>query len=238
MPGFKLIKMGKSVFFMGMVLFAWFMLGFSLPAQEPCKVLVPELVGEYEGGCRNGLAHGRGVAVGEDRYEGQFREGLPHGRGTYTWSDGRIYEGRWRDGQRDGRGTFVDLHDGEYSTTTGVWQADTFLRERRVRPYTVGVAFNMERYTVRKIADEPNRVMVTLQQGGTQNRNVRNFTFLMDGTGQAYTSGDQTGYQDVDFPAQCRISYETPDLFRQVVIRVLMELTINEPGDWLISIYN
>lgn len=209
-----------------------------LLSQQDCKVLLPALEGEYEGRCRNGLAHGKGIATGEDRYEGRFRRGLPHGKGIYTWSDGRVYDGRWREGLRHGRGIYFYTEDGEFTSVSGVWQADTFLRERRQRPYTVDVAFNIERYRVRKVADYPDRIMVTLQQGGTQNRNVRNFTFLMDGTGQAYTAGDQTGYQDVDFPAQCRISYETPDIFRQVVIRVLMELTFNEPGDWLITIYN
>lgn len=207
-------------------------------AQEQCKVLIPEIAETYEGGCRDGLAHGQGRAEGIDVYEGRFRNGLPHGRGTYTWSDGRMYDGRWREGKRDGRGTYIDIRDGEESAETGVWQADTFLRERRQRPYTMGHVLNVERYTIRKVDDTPDRIMLTIQQGGTQNRSVRNFMFLMDGTGEAYRSGDQTGYQNVDFPAQCRISYETPDLFRQVIIRVLMEVTINEPGDWLISIYN
>lgn len=219
-------------------LFALLSLSINAQEQQDCRVLLPALEGTYEGGCRNGLAHGRGIAVGEDRYEGRFREGLPHGTGIYTWSDGRVYDGRWRNGLRHGRGMYYHFEDGELTTLSGVWQADTFLRERRQRPYTVGVALNVERYTVRKVADYPDRVMVTLQQGGTQNRNVRNFMFLMDGSGQTYTAGDQTGYQDVDFPAQCRISYETPDLLRQVVIRVLLEVTFNEPGDWLITIYN
>jgi len=227
----------------------WFKIAFSVilfvlyPATEiqagdECEVLLPEISEEYEGGCRNGLAHGMGEASGDDRYEGRFRRGFPDGRGTYVWSDGSIYEGRWREGKRDGRGVYKFIEDGVMKTKSGVWQADTFLRERVSRPYTVGHVLNVERYTVKKIADEPDRILVTLQHGGRKNISARNFTFLLDGTGETYSIGHQTGYQNVDFPAQCRITYETPGRFRQVVYRVLLEIDIREPGDWLITIYN
>ncbi|MEI6061185.1 MAG: hypothetical protein WCR72_10775, partial [Bacteroidota bacterium] len=56
--------------------------------QEKCRVLKPELVGTYEGKCKDGLANGKGIAIGTDRYEGQFTKGFPQGYGTYTWSTG------------------------------------------------------------------------------------------------------------------------------------------------------
>ena len=62
-------------------------------AQEKtsCMVLMEAISGSYEGDCRNGLAHGKGTALGWDTYRGQFKKGLPHGTGTYIWENGAVY---------------------------------------------------------------------------------------------------------------------------------------------------
>jgi hypothetical protein len=60
--------------------------------QNDCKVLKPEISDSYSGGCKNGLAEGKGVARGIDYYEGQFNKGMPAGKGTYYWADGTYYE--------------------------------------------------------------------------------------------------------------------------------------------------
>ncbi|MFW5777983.1 MAG: hypothetical protein ACOCW7_02310 [Bacteroidota bacterium] len=123
--------------------------------QEDCKVLIPEIADSYEGDCKNGLADGHGVASGIDQYKGKFKKGLPHGRGTYTWQNGSVYKGRWRKGERDGRGTYIKFIDNEEMVSKGIWQADTFLRDRRTKEYSVGHVLNVDRYTIRKI-DEPS----------------------------------------------------------------------------------
>jgi hypothetical protein len=70
--------------------------------QSDCQVKVARLSGTYTGGCKNGLAHGKGIAQGTDRYEGQFSKGIPDGKGTYTWANGTTYDGQWKNGMRDG----------------------------------------------------------------------------------------------------------------------------------------
>lgn len=73
-----------------------------------CRVLDPELQGRYEGGCSaDGLAEGRGVAVGVATYEGEFRAGRKHGKGIKSWSDGERYEGDFVDDAKQGVGTYV-----------------------------------------------------------------------------------------------------------------------------------
>ena len=52
--------------------------------EESCKVLISEISEKYEGDCKNGLAHGTGVAKGIDLYEGRFKKGIPNGKGKYT----------------------------------------------------------------------------------------------------------------------------------------------------------
>ncbi len=206
---------------------------------DNCEVRVPELQGEYEGWCYEGYAHWFGTAKGEDdTYEGRFKNGLPHGRGDYAWGDEAKYSGRWRDGERDGRGIYVSIEDNERIREEGIWEADTFLREKEDRNYELGHVLNVNRYNIRKVADEHDRVMVRLRQRGQQNPNVRNFLFRIPGEGDTYHAGDQTGFQNVDFPADCEIRYQTLGELRQVSYRVRFEVTINEPGEWLITLYN
>ena len=55
------------------VLIIMFFLAIGLRAQQnDCKVLLESISGTYEGKCKNGLAHGKGIAQGTDRYEGTF----------------------------------------------------------------------------------------------------------------------------------------------------------------------
>jgi hypothetical protein len=59
---------------------------------KDCKVNDPDISNHYEGGCKNGLAHGEGKAKGRDEYNGPFLEGEVHGYGEYTWGDGTEWD--------------------------------------------------------------------------------------------------------------------------------------------------
>ena len=72
-----------------------------------CRVVDPELQGQYEGGCRNGLASGYGIAKGSAEYQGEFRKGLKHGKGVKTWPWGDRYEGGFVDDRRQGKGMYT-----------------------------------------------------------------------------------------------------------------------------------
>ena len=102
--------------------------------QENCKVLNPAISGNYEGKCKNGLASGKGVAIGLDRYEGQFSKGLADGDGTYTWSTGEIYVGEWKAGLRNGTGAYTMYVNGKDSIQSGVWENDKYLGTKPKAP--------------------------------------------------------------------------------------------------------
>ena len=72
-----------------------------------CRVLDPELHGFYEGGCKNGLAHGDGVATGSAEYRGEFRKGMKDGKGVKTWPWGDRYEGSFAADRRSGKGMYI-----------------------------------------------------------------------------------------------------------------------------------
>ncbi len=72
----------------------------------PCRVLDPELSERYVGGCRDGLAHGLGVAVGTAHYRGRFSLGKKHGYGVKEWPSGDRYEGEFREDRKHGLGVY------------------------------------------------------------------------------------------------------------------------------------
>ena len=89
-------------------------------AQDSCKVLMPQISAKYEGGCKQGLANGKGYASGIDIYEGRFKDGLPHGKGIYTWANGNTYNGFFRNGLKHGEGTYKYKKNGADSVLNGI----------------------------------------------------------------------------------------------------------------------
>ena len=81
-------------------------LGNDAPTQ--CRVLDPELsIGQYQGGCDNGLAEGYGEVSGTSTYRGDFHAGKKHGKGIKVMPNGDRYEGDFDADYRHGTGTYV-----------------------------------------------------------------------------------------------------------------------------------
>ncbi|PID47355.1 MAG: hypothetical protein CR967_04785 [Proteobacteria bacterium] len=90
----------------------WFLVGFIFMSYSSflfaqCEVKDKDISGKYVGECKNGLAHGVGVAIGRDRYEGGFQNGYIQGKGKYSWFNGDIYEGDWVNNKRTGKGKYI-----------------------------------------------------------------------------------------------------------------------------------
>ncbi len=101
-----------------------------------CTVLTDSLKGTYEGGCKNGRAHGQGKAVGINSYEGDFKNGLPEGKGKYTWSNGNYYYGSWKKGLKEGKGEFHRFENGVETRIAGYWRDDNY-RGDYEHPYVI-----------------------------------------------------------------------------------------------------
>lgn len=93
---------------------------------QTCKVLDPELVGTYSGGCKDGYADGLGQATGIASYTGEFRSGRKHGRGIKRWPWGDRYEGEFVDDRKQGSGTYIWGVDGPWAGEkySGAFMAD------------------------------------------------------------------------------------------------------------------
>ena len=209
-------------------------IGFNLQAQtNECMVKKPEISGTYEGGCKNGLAHGKGIAQGIDRYEGEFSKGLPNGKGIYTWAGGNHYEGEWKKGMREGEGKMVY---GD-SIVTGVWKQDQYLGKKVLAPYKIISTLSVARYTISKSASKSDGIKIRLMQGGNENISVEDFSMAYD-SGSEYRSGNYYGIENVRYPVTVKVKYRTWNQLKTSQFNVIFEIAIYEPGTWDIVIIN
>jgi len=203
--------------------------------QSDCIVVIKAIAGSYSGGCKDGLAHGKGIARGIDSYEGQFREGIPHGKGTYKWSNGDYYEGLWEKGKMEGRGKMVYKD----STLTGYWSAGEYKGKELVPPYRITHSRNVTRSSITKKAGSLNEVRIKIIQSGTNNSFIENYSASYS-TGSVFNTGDPGGYgvQDVMFPFEAQLKYSAWNKTHTVLSEVIFDFIINEPGTWQVILNN
>ncbi|MBW2218668.1 MAG: hypothetical protein JRF40_04110 [Deltaproteobacteria bacterium] len=101
----------RCIMFSAMMLLS--VAGYVNAETDNCKVLDEDIADTYEGGCEDGLAHGKGRASGRDSYDWEFKNGRQHGECTYTWFSGDVFSGSWTEGKRNGWGT-LNRPDGAY----------------------------------------------------------------------------------------------------------------------------
>lgn len=201
--------------------------------QNDCKVLKPEISVSYTGGCKNGLADGKGVARGIDYYEGQFKKGLPAGNGTYKWADGTYYEGHWEAGLREGSGKMV-YRD---STVTGYWKDDVYAGEKLIPPYEVKRTMSVTRSNIIKSVGAVDEVRIRILQGGSDNKTVSNLT-ISSSSGDEYRSSNIYGLEKVHFPLDVKVRYTSRTQFGSSQFTVIFDFRLNEPGVWEVTISN
>lgn len=91
---------------------------------QNCTVLVDSLKGKYEGECKEGLANGKGIAVGVDSFNGNFKNGFPNGSGKYFYKNGSWYNGNWKKGKFDGQGVYhkANENNADSGSVAGYWK--------------------------------------------------------------------------------------------------------------------
>ena len=220
-------------------------LAVKLTAQEPCKVLLPEIAASYEGPCKKGKAEGSGKAIGIDRYSGFFKDGFPSGKGIYNWENGDSYEGDWLKGMMDGQGKKIVKRPGKAdSVVNGFWKKDTYIGKYE-RPFQIhNQSSQIERIEVRKSTDEDlNSISVELlNSGGSlpafgasslgQKTILTDVTLLSGKFLKKVNSNDGTKVAsfkllEVEFPFKAR--------YKIGIYEITIE--IMEEGDWVIEAF-
>ena len=104
-----------------------------------------------------------------------------------------------------------------------------------IDPYKVLRKMSVERYTVRRQGDG-NRVLINLMMNGMPN--AVNGLLLAGSSGNQIRISNSVGYENIDFPFSCKISYTTWNKLRTSQHDVIMEFEVNKPGDWQVNIHN
>jgi hypothetical protein len=199
-----------------------------------CEVLLDEISESYHGECKDGLAHGTGIAKGIDTYEGKFKNGLPWGIGKYTWENGDYFEGRWKKGMRNGKGVYYC--EATEEKIEGLWKEDRFLRELKDPPYNIilkngitGINFHKDNEVY------PFDIEILFQRDGKQVSSVGQLQ-MVSTSGTIKMSSLYSGFEDVQFPFEGAVEFVASSRFGGVNIRYEVKFEVIEEGSWKVVI--
>lgn len=207
---------------------------YTIKAQDSCKVLMESLKGTYKGGCKKGLAHGKGNATGKDTYDGAFKKGFPNGYGKYTWANGAMYVGNWKMGIRNGEGKYTSKENGKELELDGIWKNDKYIGAKPVPP-TVIQKKNIAQANFLRLGDG-NIITIKLLQNGLSHTVEE--IYMNGSSGNQYTEGMIIGFQNCDFPFKGKITYKSWNSFRTIIYDRTLEFTITQAGRWEIKVDN
>lgn len=138
---------------------------FSQQNDSTSKVLLKEIAGSYKGDCKNGLANGKGTAIGEDTYKGMFQNGLPEGKGTYTYKNGNVFSGEWKHGLKDGKGKFAQYINGKATVITGYWKNGDYVGiTKPADNYRITNLSSIENYSVKETPGDKNVIEISFEK--------------------------------------------------------------------------
>lgn len=208
-----------------------------LAQSSDCVVLLESISGSYEGDCKKGKAHGIGTAQGTHKYEGEFRKGWPFGEGKYTWTEGRWYNGMFRNGMKNGYGKMHSNLIGEDTLLVGYWRNNRYMGEEKLADFEIIERRNLENMNIilRDIDGSSLRIKI-LRDKSTNSKAV--ITMLNSSSGHGRKGSGSVVYENIEFPFQFSIFYDTPNRIDSNNISCVVEVIINTPGDWEVRLEN
>ena len=228
----------KKVISISLIFFATLCSYHSSYAQDKCKVLIERISDSYDGDCKKGFAHGKGIAKGVDSYNGSFKKGYPHGKGKYQWDHGVVYEGQWNKGMKAGAGLMTVPTTKGDSIVKGFWRDNRYLGETNIPSYSVRNKFNLERYTIKKVNHTgADRVKISIKNVGGTNSAVTGLS-ISTTSGNRQDTGGFMVIENVRFPFDGSIRYTVPRKLGTGVLEVTFDFKINDPSSWELVLYN
>lgn len=216
------------------ILFVFILSSAYSQTDKSCKVLIAKISGVYNGDCKNGLAHGKGIAKGVDTYVGRFKKGMPNGQGKYTWENGDYYDGNWKKGKRNGKGIMYQNTDGK--KVLGLWKDDVFIKEIVEPPYKIIRSLNVMSVI---ITENPRGVKgnvdIYFNRDGRITRSVNSLS-LESSSGAISQSMNYCGFENVIFPIEGKISFTTSNRLNVGTIQCDVEFKITKESSWKIVI--
>jgi hypothetical protein len=212
---------------------AFYLNGFNQKVVGP--ILKNELVGKYVGGLKNGLAQGKGTAIGQDSYTGNFRKGLPDGEGIYTDNEGNVYKGAFMNGLKDGKGELNLILPGKDSLLKGSWEKDKFIGLGKGYPYEIS---NKTGIVIPRIFNTGpgNKVEITIVDPVTNM--LITGSIAVKGEGTLRTTFGRYIYEDVVFPIEFDIRYDCNNKIGTSTASNTIRIKLNRPASWVVTLNN
>jgi len=201
--------------------------------KDSCKVLLPEIAGNYTGKCLNGLAHGKGKAVGTDTYEGIFSHGLPDGKGKYTFNNGNIYQGYWKNGVMEGRGKLTLFVNEKKQVQRGYWKNGEYVGTTdpdicyRITSHT-----GITQYAINRVADSGS--LVTVKFTGGLTRYIPRDLKVIVSSGHKDVTNKSVIVYSFNLPLNCSIHFTVPGGIQNSECFLLFDIL--KPGKYEVSL--
>jgi hypothetical protein len=155
-------------------------------------------------------------------YSGECKKGLAHGKGIAQGID-----------HYEGQGKFVS---GD-TVVTGFWKENQYQGKVQRPPYIITLNRNVTRYTMTKSVGVDTDIRIKLMLGGGENTEVENFSIASD-SGSEYRNTGIYGIQNSSVPLFVKVSYRSWNQMHTALYDVMFEFTINDPGNWNITLTN
>ena len=214
-----------------------------LYGQFDCKVLIPELQGQYNGECKKGLADGEGSAKGTETYQGSFKKGYPQGFGAYTYSNGSVYVGAMKKGIRDGYGLMNDMSSGSKIMYYGLWVAGKLVIANDARGLYRVHSFKGATMIIPSVVrgnEYQNQIFLEFTEKGSPTKTATIVNYEIS-SGEFVDNLDRTYNREIqfdnitEFPVTLKLKYT----YKQIDWRnqdCEFEVTLFAPGVWTIKL--
>jgi len=182
---------------------------FSQQNDSNCRVLLKEISGSYHGGCKDGLADGKGTASGEDSYTGTFKNGLPEGKGVYKYKNGNMFFGYWKNGLKNGKGEFKNLIDGKATIVKGYWKDGDYVgitepdEEYRITNLTA-----IENYKIKNEKGDRDFIEISFEK--VNKKYIPRDLEVTISSGYKIEQNFKVIIQDYIFPVNCDMHFTIP----------------------------
>jgi hypothetical protein len=200
-----------------------------------CKVLLKEISGSYKGGCRDGLANGKGTATGEDSYTGNFLNGLPEGKGVYKYKNGNMFSGYWKNGLKNGKGEFKSLVNGNATVIKGYWKEGDYAGTSEPdEEYRITRITGIENYTITNAKGDKNFIEISFEK--VNKKYVPRDLEVSLSSGYKIEQNKKIIIQNYNFPVNCDLHFTIP--VTGGARQCNLAFTIDKPGKIEVFISN
>ncbi|MCF6131852.1 hypothetical protein [Flavobacterium wongokense] len=194
-----------------------------------------EISKSYKGDIKNGLAHGKGTAKGEDTYSGEFKNGLPDGKGKYTYKNGNTFSGYFSKGLKNGKGVFNFSLAGNAMTQKGYWVNGDYVGiTDPAELYIVSNISGIESYSIKKVDDNSEGITFSVIKGGM--KYVPSSFKIVPTSGQMMPQGKSLSITNYNLPVNCEVSFTVNKSGN--IVQCYFTFEILKPGKYEVELIN